>query len=190
MTKQLAQLIVGAGVNGINTAVVFQENGIPFEVFERSGVIGGVWNRENTTCGSANVGSNVQSDPIMYSPAGWYLEEGNKNAAIDTSDPFRGIHQSVDMVIMNTCEIQEKCNIPIHFYREVISFERHDDGTVTVIWMDQQSKIQHVDKFAGIHFRTGHLNSVSKVRMPADCITNPFSLKLIMCFLLLICRWF
>mmetsp|Transcript_5499 Transcript_5499/g.10084 ORF Transcript_5499/g.10084 Transcript_5499/m.10084 type:complete len:517 (+) Transcript_5499:109-1659(+) len=168
MTMQLAQLIVGAGVNGINTAVVFQENGIPFEVFERSGVIGGVWNRENTTCGSANAGSNVQSDPIMYSPAGWYLEEGNKNAAIDTSDPFRGIHQSVDMVIMNTCEIQEKCNIPIHFYREVISFERHDDGTVAVVWMDQQSKKQHVDKFAGIHFRTGRLNSVSKVVLPNE----------------------
>jgi cation diffusion facilitator CzcD-associated flavoprotein CzcO len=67
------QLIVGAGVSGVNTAVVFKEAGISYRVFERSGVNGGVWNKENPVCGSANSHSTVQIDPVAYTPPNWFL---------------------------------------------------------------------------------------------------------------------
>ena len=114
VVKILPHLIVGAGNGGIDTAVAFQEQGIPFVVFERNAGPGGVWNLEEN--GAANNQSQIQSDPLMYSPPGWFLDH-----KIEVDDKFRGIHQSVSDVRRMQQEIIEKHNISVQHNRIVLN---------------------------------------------------------------------
>jgi len=70
MTTSVIDLIVGAVFAGINTASTFAKKGIPFQVFEQSGVVDGVWTRDISFCRLANASSTVRTDAAGYSPAG------------------------------------------------------------------------------------------------------------------------
>jgi len=145
--------------------VIFREGGIPYRIFESTGANAGVWNKENKKCGSANSTSSAQIDPVCYSPPGWFLQNGH---AIEATDPLRGIHTPVDTVLKNTQEIVATNNIEIEYNRKVIAFYHIDDAHVSVTWEDTQTKEQHTETFAGVHFRTGSLSKVNKTTLPNE----------------------
>jgi cation diffusion facilitator CzcD-associated flavoprotein CzcO len=90
---------VGAGISGIETALAFQEYGIPHVVFEQSSAPGVVWEMSNAAAGSTNEESHAQVDPVSFAPSGWYLDT---NSSFDTSEKLRGIYPSINAVQATT----------------------------------------------------------------------------------------
>lgn len=190
-TAELPHLIVGAGLLGVDCAAAFQKAGLPYRIYEATDVPGGVWNAEHPSCGWANTSfSRAQSDPVMFSPVGWFLQE---NHVIQEHDPFHGIHPSQSMNIIR--EVIEKEGIQIQYNRKIISFatvnnkntndKTHNDNinsdktksnnqmhtdpdVVHVVWEDTKTGEQHQETFAGVHFRTGKLSQVRPIALPNE----------------------
>lgn len=148
----LRHVIVGAGISGLLTARGFQEQGILYVVYEKSGVIGGLWNSENEEYCLANSDSTIQTDPISHG----LPEEAAE--VINHDDPFVNYHQTPAQLMERFKQYADALTTPIVFHREVVSFQMADEGRQVIVTShDVVSGKVHVETFAGLHLRQGSL---------------------------------